>query len=200
MTKSLNGRHKGVAQVIKGRAKNSLPSWFSISKDAVSWLRPAEPIHLSFDPVNSTLKITWTHVNLALQYLVEILQTREGKLGPTTLTPFSEEVPDDVLSLDVSMEELSIEETDKFIAKVEPSGTPGTVITLQATGYSNESLVCENSPTDVHVLQAEDKAVIVTWKGDPFAKFQLGVWKMLDFGHQEKVITMVRDVHFWYFH
>ena len=188
---SMDGRHSGVAQVIKEQAKSSLPSGFSISEGVVSWLKPAVPINLFFDPVNSTLKITWTHVNLATHYLVEILQTRQGKPGPTTLTPFSDEVRGNVLSLDVSTEELSIEETDKFKAKVQPSGTPGTVITLNATGYSSEILVCENSPTSVHVSQVEDEAVVVNWKGDTVAKFQLRIWKMLKSGDQEKVIDMV---------
>ncbi len=194
LIKYLDGLHRGVAQVTEKQGDVCLPSGFSISEDEVAWLRPAEPINLSFDPDNSILNITWTRVKLAVQYLVQLLQKREVKDGTTTLIPFSDVVPSDVLSSSVSMETVSIEKTDKFIAKVQPSASLGTVITLRAIGYSSETLVCENSPMDVDVLQVEDARVNMTWKGDAVATFQLCVWKMLNSGSQEEVISKVSRV------
>ena len=185
---SLDGLHRGVAQV-KGRQREiSLPSGYSISEVVLAWLRPAVPIHLSFDPDNTTLKITWTQVSLALQYSVEILQERESKGGTMTLIPFSEVLPGDVLFSNFNIENVNIQESDKFIAKVQSLGSPGTVITLQAIGYSKETLVCEDCPTDVDVSQVEDEAVKVTWKGQAVPMFQLSVWTI---GDQEHVISKV---------
>ncbi len=202
LIKSLDGLHRGVAQVTEKQGEVCLPSGFSISEDEVAWLRPAEPINMSFDPDNSTLNITWTHVKLAVQYLVQLLQKREVKDGTTTLIPFSDVVPSDVLSSSVNMETVSIEKTDKFIAKVQPSAIPGTVIALRAIGYSCETLVCENSPTDVDVLQVEDKMVHVTWKGDAGKVFQLSVWKMSESEDQENVTRKVSEVNLflWVFY
>lgn len=188
---SLDGLHRGIAQVKERRREISLPSGYSISEEVLAWLRPAVPIHMSFDPDNTTLKITWAQISLALQYSLEILQEREGKGGTITLIPFSEVVPGDVLSSNFNMENVNIEESDTFIAKVQPIGSPGTVITLQAIGYSSETLICENSPTDVEVSQVEDETVKVAWKGEAVPRFQLSVWKISETGDQEHVISKV---------
>lgn len=188
---SLDGLHRGVAQVKERQREISLPSGYSISEGVLAWLRPALPIHLSFDPVNTTLKIIWTQVSLALQYSVEILQERESKGGTITLIPFSDVLPGDVLSSNFNMENVNIQKSDTFIAKVQPLGSPGTVITLQAIGYSTETLICEDSPTDVEVSQVEDETVKVTWKGQAVPLFQLSVWKILESGDQEHVISKV---------
>ena len=119
---SLDGLHRGVAQVKERQKEISLPSGYSISKEVLAWLRPAIPIHFSFDPVNTTLKIIWTQVSLALQYSVEILQERESKGGTITLIPFSEVLPGDVLSSNFNMENVNIQGSDTFIAKVQPLG------------------------------------------------------------------------------
>ena len=188
---SLDGLHRGVAQVKERQREIYLPSGFSISEGVLAWLRPAVPIHLSFDPVNTTLKITWTQVSQALQYLVEIFQEREVKGRTTTLIPFSEVLPGDVLSFSFNMENVNIQENDTFIAKVESLGSPGTVITLQAVGYSRETLICKGSPTDVKVSQVEDETVKATRKGQAVSKFQLSVWKISESGDQEHVISEV---------
>ncbi len=195
LIKSFDGLHRGVAQVTEKQGEVCLPSGFSISEEEVAWLRPAEPINMSFDPVSSTLNITWTHVKLAVQYLVQLLQKREGKDGTTTLIPFSDVVSSDVLSSNVNMETVSIEKTDKFIAKVQPSASPGTVITLCAIGYSSKTLVCESSPTDVDIVQLEDEMVHVIWKGDAGKEFQLSVWKISESGAQENVTSKVSKVN-----
>ena len=196
---SLNALHRGVAQVKERQKEISLPSGYSISEDVLPWLRPAVPIHMSFDPVNTIVKVTWTQVNLALKYSVEILQERENNGGRIALIPFSEEIPGDVLSFTFSMEKVNIEENDTFIAKVHPWGRPGTVITLQATGYSNETLTCEDSPTDVEVSQVEDETVKVTWKVQAVSMFQLSIWKILESGDQEHVISKVTGGFILYF-
>lgn len=188
---SLDGLHRGVARLMVKHAEVSLPSGYSISDDVVAWLKPPVPIHMYFDPVYSTLKITWTPVNLALRYLVEILQGREDEDGTTTLIPFSDEVHGDAISCNVNMENVNVDESDKFIAKVQSIGNPGTVITIHSTGYSSETMVCENSPTDVEVLQVEDETVKVTWKGDSATTFQFSVWRMSESGDQDDVISKV---------
>ena len=198
---SLDALHRGVAQVKERQRGIYLPSGYSISEEVLAWLRPAVPIHMSFDPVNTTVKIIWTQVSLALRYSVEILQNRENKGGTITLIPFSEELPGDVLSSNFSMENVNIEENDTFIAKVQPWGRPGTVITLQSIGYSSETLICEDSPTDVEVSQAEDETVKVTWTVQAVPMFQLSVWKILESGDQKHVISKVTGFilyFYWY--
>ena len=190
LIQSLDGLHRGVAQVTEIQGKVSLPSGFSISEDVVAWLRPAKPIKMSFNPDYPTLKITWASVTLALRYLVEILQQREGQDGTTTSTAFSDVVPSDALSCYVSIEKVNFQENDKFVAKVQPFGSPGTVITLRSTAYS-DAVVCKNAPTDVKVLNMEDKTVKVTWKGEAGDSFQLSVWKTSESGDHEDVISKV---------
>lgn len=125
---SIDGRHKGVAQMIETQAQLCLPSAFSFSQEEVAWLRPALPIHMTFDPGSSTLKITWTPVNLALRYLIEVIQTREEKSGTTTLIPFSDEVPKDAISCSINTENFPVKGIDKFVAKVQPKGNQSLVI------------------------------------------------------------------------
>ena len=188
---SLDGKHKGVARVMGRQGHDmSLPSGYSISDETVSWLRPAVPILVSFNPVNSALKITWTSVELAIRYLVEVLQTKDGDNGATaTLTLFSDEV--DSLSYDANIEDVNIEETDKFTAKVQPIGKPGAVITDHAIAYSSEALVCKTSPSQLEVLQIEDGKVNLVWRGEVADEFQIRVWKLLETEDQVEVITKV---------
>ena len=191
LIKSLDGVHKGVAQMVEKQGEFSLPSGFSVSQKEVAWLRPALPIHMIFDPGNSTLKITWTPVDLALRYVIEIIQTRKERSETITLIPFSDEVPGDAISCSINTENFAIKESDKFVAKVQPKGVQGLVITLHSIGYSTETLVCENSPTNVEVLQVEDESVKVAWKGCSSTVFQLSVWKMSDVGAEAKVTSKV---------
>ena len=185
---SLDGKHKGVAQVMGKEGVSSLPSVYSLSEDVVSWLKPPVPIHLSFDPLNSTLKITWNSVQLALRYLVEVLQNRIDEKGTTTtLIPFTREV--DSLSCDANIEDVKIEETDKFAAKVQPITNSGKVITDRSIGYSSQILVCEEAPTNFEVLQLEDEAVKLRWKGDVAKAFQIKVCRQP--GAQQDIITEV---------
>ena len=188
---TLDGKHKGVARVLDMKGDEMfLPSGYSTSEDVVSWLKPAVPVHVSFDPVSTALKITWMSVELALRYLVEVLQERKNDKGETvTLIPFSKEV--DTLSCDASMEGITIEESDKFTAKVQPIGIPGKVITDHCVGYSSESLVCETSPTQFEVLKVENEEVKLRWKRGKAKAFQIIVWKILQSGNQEVVVTKV---------
>ena len=186
LTTSIDGRHKGVAQMIETQAQLCLPSAFSFSQEEVAWLRPALPIHMTFDPGSSTLKITWTPVNLALRYFIEVIQTREEKSGTTTLIPFSDEVPKDAISCSINTENFPVKGIDKFVAKVQPKGNQGLVISLHSIGYSSETLVCEESPTNVDVSQVDNKCVKVCWEGYSSKNFEVSVWKMSDSGRQKK--------------
>ncbi|KAJ7363537.1 F-box only protein 2 [Desmophyllum pertusum] len=192
--KSHDGLYRGVAQVMEKHGEVSLPSGFSISDDVVAWLKPPVPIQMhNIAPAKSYLMINWTPVNLAVRYLVQILQKREDKNGTTTLIPFSNEAPGNVYCFGVNMANVNVDESDKFVAKVQSIGNPGTVITIHSTGYSSETLVCDNSPTDIDVLQVEDETVKVTWKGDSATTFQFSVWRMSQSGDHEDVFSKETD-------
>lgn len=188
---SFDGEHKGVAQVSRKQDDCMiLPSGYSISEGAVSWLRPAVPIHLYFNPVDSVLKITWTSVRLAVNYVVEVLQTRDDDDGATTtLIPISKEV--DGLSYDADTEDLKIEETDKLLARIQPIAAQGSVIKDHAIAYSSEVLVCQGSPSQIEVLQVNDEAVKLRWKGDEADEFHIRVWMVLKTREPLEVITKV---------
>lgn len=191
LIKSLDGEHKGVAQVSSKQDDCAiLPSEYSISKGVVSWLRPAVPIHLYFIPVDSVLKITWTSVRLAVNYVVEVLQTRDDENGATTtLIPISKEV--DGLSYEADTEDLDIEETDKLLARIQPIAVEGSVIKDHAIANSSEVLVCQGSPSQIEVLEVNDEAVKLTWKGDEADEFHIRVWKVLKTREPLEVITKV---------
>ena len=191
LIKSLDGEHKGVAQVSRKQDDCAiLPSEYSISKGVVSWLRPAVPIHLYFNPVDSVLKITWTSVRLAVNYVVEVLQTRDDENGATTtLIPISKEV--DGLSYEADTEDLDIEETDKLLARIQPIAVEGSVIKDHAIANSSEVLVCQGSPSQIEVLEVNDEAVKLTWKGDEADEFHIRVWKVLKTREPLEVITKV---------
>ena len=191
LIKSLDGEHKGVAQVSSKQDDCAiLPSEYSISKGVVSWLRPAVPIHLYFNPVDSVLKITWTSVRLAVNYVVEVLQTRDDENGATTtLIPISKEV--DGLSYEADTEDLDIEETDKLLARIQPIAVEGSVIKDHAIANSSEVLVCQGSPSQIEVLEVNDEAVKLTWKGDEADEFHIRVWKVLKTREPLEVITKV---------
>lgn len=191
LIKSLDGEHKGVAQVSSKQDDCAiLPSEYSISKGVVSWLRPAVPIHLYFNPVDSVLKITWTSVRLAVNYVVEVLQTRDDENGATTtLIPISKEV--DGLSYEADTEDLDIEETDKLSARIQPIAVEGSVIKDHAIANSSEVLVCQGSPSQIEVLEVNDEAVKLTWKGDEADEFHIRVWKVLKTREPLEVITKV---------
>lgn len=122
--------------------------------------------------------------------MVEVLQTRDDDDGATTtLIPISKEV--DGLSYDADTEDLKIEETDKLLARIQPIAAQGSVIKDHAIAYSSEVLVCQGSPSQIEVLQVNDEAVKLRWKGDEADEFHIRVWMVLKTREPLEVITKV---------